>query len=68
MKELTTITEYQLLYLAKQELLRRIDEFAAEIATGDTNLPKDITKALYKMDREQLAEITARMDEINRGE
>lgn len=68
MKELTTITEYQLLYLAKQELLRRIDEFAAGIATGDTNLPKDITKALYKMDREQLAEITARMDEINRGE
>lgn len=68
MKQLTTITEYQLLFLAKQELLRRIDELAAGIVTGDTSLPKDITKALYKMDCEQLAEISARMDEINRGE
>lgn len=68
MKELTTITEYQLLFLAKQELLRRIDDLVAGIIAGEPNQPKSRTQAHAKMYREQLAEINARMDEINRDE
>lgn len=66
MKELTTISEYHLLFLARQELLRQIDELAADIILGRTRQPKDMIKALAKLYREQLAEITERMNEINR--
>lgn len=68
MKELNTITEYQLLFLARQELSRRIDELKTEIIRGKTKQSQRRTEALLKMYCEQMAEIVSRMAEINRRE
>lgn len=68
MKELTTITEYQLLFLARQELSRRIDELKTEIIKDKTKQSPRRTEALLKMYCEQQSEIIKRMAEINNAE
>lgn len=68
MKEFTTITEYQLLFLARQELSRRIDELKTGIIKGKLSQSARRTEALLKMYCDQMAEIVERMAEINRGE
>ena len=59
MEGLTTITEYQLLYLARAELLRRLDRLSKK----DSMSRRDI--ALSNMYGEQVAEINERMTAIN---
>lgn len=68
MKELNTITEYQLLFLARQELSRRIDELKTEIIRNKTQQSLRRTEALLKRYCEQQGEIIARMAEINKAE
>lgn len=68
MKELQTITEYQLLFLARRELSRRIDELKTEIIRGKTSQSKRRTESLLKMYCEQMGEIVERMVEINNAE
>lgn len=53
-----TITEYQLLNLARNELLRRLDR----ISKKDTMSRRDT--ALYNLYSEQVAEINDRMTDI----
>lgn len=67
MKELETITEYQLLYLARQELSRRIDECKTQIVKGDTKQSVRRIEKLLGMYCEQQNEIIQRMAEINNG-
>lgn len=68
MKELKTITEYQLLFLARQELSRKIDELKTEIIRGKTKQSLKRTESLLEMYCEQMAEIIERMAEINNAE
>ena len=68
MKELITIAEYQLLFLARQELSRRIDELKTEIIKGKTKQSARRTETLLKMYCDQMREIIERMAEINREE
>ena len=68
MKEFNTITEYQLLFLARQELSRRIDELKTEIIRNETKQSLRRTEALLKMYCEQQGEIIARIAEINNAE
>ncbi len=65
MKELNTITEYQLLYLAQQELSRRIDNLKTDIIRNETKQSLKRTEKLLKMYCEQLDEIIKRRAEIN---
>jgi hypothetical protein len=65
MKELTTITEYQLLFLARQELSKRIDELKTEIIKRETKQSTRRTEHLLDMYCKQAGEITERMAEIN---
>ena len=62
MEGLKTITEYQLLNLARMELLRRLDRLSKK----DTMTRRDT--ALYNLYGEQVAEINNRMDDINNTE
>lgn len=66
MKEFSTITEYQLLFLARQELSRRINTLKDEIIRGKTTQSLRRTETLLAMCTEQLTEIIERMAEINR--
>ena len=68
MKELITITEYQLLFLARQELSRRIDELKTEIIRNETKQSLRRTETLLKMYCDQQSEIIKRMAEINNAE
>jgi hypothetical protein len=69
MKDLTTITEYQLLFLARLELSRRISEVKTGIITGKPSQSKRrAAEILLPMYYDQLAEIVARMAEINKAE
>lgn len=68
MEKLNTISEYQLLFLARQELRRLIDELKMEIASKETKQSLKRTESLLKMYCEQRDEITARMAEINNAE
>lgn len=65
MKKLETITEYQLLYLARQELSRRINECKEQIIRGVTKQSQRRTERLLEMYCEQQNEIIQRMAEIN---
>ena len=65
MKELQTITEYQLLFYARQELSRRIDSLKDEIIRGKTSQSLKRTESLLSRYTEQLSEIIKRMAEIN---
>lgn len=65
MKKLETITEYQLLYLARQELSRRINECKEHIIRGVTKQSQRRTERLLEMYCEQQNEIIQRMAEIN---
>ena len=56
--ELTTVTEYQLLYLARSELLRRLDRLSKK----NTMSRRDT--ALNRLYSEQVAEIDQRMNAI----
>ena len=66
MKEFSTITENQLLFLARQELSRRIDTLKDEIIRGKTTQSLRRTESLLAMYTEQLSEIIERMAEFNR--
>lgn len=66
MKELNTITEYQLLFLARQELSRRIDELKTEIVRNKTKQSLKRTESLLTMYCNQQSKIIERMAEINR--
>ena len=68
MKELNTVTEYQLLYLASCELTKRIKELKADIANNETKQSPRRTQALVSMYSKQLDEIIARMSDINNAE
>lgn len=65
MKELNTITEYQLLYLARKELERRINEIKDEIIRNGENRRLNIHLDMYT---KQLTEIIDRTIEINNAE
>lgn len=65
MKPFNTITEYQLLFLVRQELSRIIDALKTEIIKGATKQSKRRTEALLDMYCEQMREIVERMAEIN---
>lgn len=56
---LTTVTDYQLLYLARAELLRRLDRLGKK----DTMSRRDT--ALYRLYSEQVTEINNKMTAIN---
>ena len=60
-----TITEYQLLFLARQELSRRIDEIETALKQNQIGMSKRRATALLRMYAAQLSEISDRMDEIN---
>jgi hypothetical protein len=64
MKKLETITEYQLLFLARRELSRRIDELKTKIIRDDYEYSLRRTEHLLGMYCEQLSEINKRMAEI----
>ena len=66
--KLNTITEYQLLFLARQELARRIDELKTEIIRNETKQSQRRTEALLTMYCDQQREIVERMAEINNAE
>ena len=66
MKEFITLTEYQLLFLARRELSRRIDELKTEIIRGETKQSKRRSEALLNMYCDQMHEIVERMAEINK--
>ncbi len=57
--DLITVTDYQLLYLARAELLRRLDRLSKK----DTMSRRDT--ALYRLYSEQVAEINNKMTAIN---
>lgn len=65
MKKLETVTEYQLLYLARQELSRRINDCKEQIVKGKRNQSLRRTEKLLEMYCEQQNEIIQRMAEIN---
>lgn len=65
MKEFKTITEYQLLFLARKELTKRINEVKDGLIKGKLSQSKRRTENLLKMYCEQLSEIIERMAEIN---
>lgn len=65
MKELNTITEYQLLFLARQELSRRIDELKTALVKNQTSQSQRRSERLLEMCCEQQSEIIKRMAEIN---
>lgn len=65
MKKLETVTEYQLLYLARQELSRRINECKEQIIRGVTKQSRRRTERVLEMYCEQQNEIIQRMAEIN---
>jgi hypothetical protein len=66
MKKLNTVTEYQLLFLARQELSRRIDELKTAIIRKETTQSKRRSESLLNMYCEQMREIVERMAEINK--
>lgn len=65
MKDLQTITEWQLLHYAKQELSRKINALKDEIARGKTTQSLKRTESLLARYTEQMTELTNRIIEIN---
>ena len=68
MKDLNTMSEYQLLFLARQELARRIDELKTEIIRKETKQSVRRANVLLDMYCDQQREIVERMAEINNAE
>ena len=68
MKELKTITEWQLLHYARQELSRRINDLKDEIVRGKTTQSLKRTESLLERYTEQMAELTNIIIEINNEE
>ena len=66
--KLQTISEYQLLFLAKCELEKRVDEISIRIANHKNKQSLRREQALLEMYRDQLHEISERMAEINSAE
>ena len=64
MKNLNTITEYQLLFLAREEIKRRHDELKNKTTIPPVQLSR-CKKVLLKMYDEQINEIDERIREIN---
>lgn len=68
MRAFNTLTDYQVLNLARTELLRRLDRLQAKILKlGENNLPQK-DKALYRLYSEQVAEINKAIERIQRQE
>ena len=65
MKDLQTITEWQLLHYAKQELSRKINALKDEITRGKTTQSLKRTESLLARYTEQMTELTNRIIEIN---
>ena len=68
MKDLKTITEWQLLHYARQELSRKINELKDEIIRGKTTQSLKRTESLLERYTEQMTELTNRIIEINNEE
>ena len=66
--KLQTITEYQILFLAREELSRRIDELKKALEEKETSQSKRRSEALLKMYCEQQREIAERMAEISNSD
>lgn len=64
MKELNTLTEYQLLYLARSELLKRLDKLKTKMIKSETGELNRRDTALFNLYSEQVAEVNSRMAEI----
>ena len=67
MKELKTISEYQLLCLARKEIFRRIDELRTQILQGKTKQSVRRTDRLISRYNEQIKEINERIDELDQA-
>lgn len=61
MEKFSTITEYQLLYLARNELLRRLDRLEAKKVKTKTRTLKKRDECLFNLYSEQVTEINERM-------
>ena len=68
MKDLKTITEWQILHYARQELSRKINELKDEIIRGKTTQSLKRTESLLERYTEQMTELTNRIIEINNAE
>jgi len=66
MKKLKTITEWQLLYYARQGLSHKINSLKEEIIRGKTTQSLKRTESMLGRCTEQLNEIINRIIEINR--
>ena len=65
MKELKTMTEYQVLFLARCELLRRLDKLNSKKSKSETGELSRRDTALFNLYSEHLSEVNDRMLEIN---
>ena len=68
MKNLSGISEYQILYLARMELTRRVNDLKDKLIKNKSNQSKRRSEALLSLYTEQLGEIISRMAEINYGD
>ena len=68
MKPLSTLSEYQILFLARMELTRRVNDLKDKLIKNKSNQSKRRSEALLSLYTEQLGEIIARMAEINYGD
>lgn len=65
MKELNTVTEFQLLFLARAELLKRLNSLKTKMIKSETGELSRRDKLLFKHYSEQVTEINERMAEIS---
>jgi hypothetical protein len=62
---LTTITDYQLLYLARAELLRRLDRLKTKMIKSENGTLSRKDNVLFDLYAEQVTEINKKMTAIN---
>lgn len=65
MKDLNTITEYQLLFLARETLKNRINDLKDEYIRSDSFTARRRIDNMLKRYTQQIAEINQRITEIN---
>lgn len=65
MKALNTLTEYQLLFLARAELLRKLDRLKTKMIKSETGELNRRDTAMFNHYSEQVTEINSRMAEIH---
>lgn len=64
-KDFKTITKYQLLFLARSELLKRLDRIKSKMSKSKDGELSRRDRALFSLYSEQIAEINERMDELS---